>query len=418
MANVKGIIIRKETPPSGVANTPDGTSGFICNGVAVPGKLEIGKVYKLKSLRDAQLLGIDEDYDTVNKVLVHYHIKEFYIQTAQTPGLPLYIMIVPQTVTLPAMVEDTTGIYGKKLLNEAKSEIRLLGFGYNPVSYSPTILNGIDADVLSAIPKAQLLADWAFSNSMPINIFIEGKSATGTPTSLANLRYTGANSAPKVSVVIAQDGDVADRDALFARHASIGTVLGAVAARAVNENIGWVQVGNILDPARGRFMNPRLSGGQTIDSVKEHWQTLEDKGYIFLQTYANIDGVYFNGDPTCVQPEVDSNGNINENSVSYGRTIDKAAREVYAALILSVKSPQPVDPATGKLPSGVVGYFKGLAENRIDAAMSGEISGRSVFIDPDSNLVTAPKTLNCGVSVVPFGSADTISVNLALKSTL
>jgi hypothetical protein len=541
--SVKGIIFNKQTPQSGVATSADSTSGMILGGVAVSGTLALNTKYKLRSVRDAIALGITEDYDKANAVLVYYHISEFYRRTRKKPGTVLYIMIVAQTVTLPQMIDDTGAVYAKKLLTDAKSEIKQLGFGFNPTEttatggnflftaigadndtavfkltigstvlilgsykkvsgdstvalvatavraainlltpvhgfvaagtaanvlltapkgygdllstgtplsvtivgtiaatvtqftggagYAPTVTNNMAADSFTAIANAQLLYDWAFNAGMPCQMIIEGKKFTGTAATAQDLHNlpSGAD-APNTSLVVGQDWDWADTLPLYYCHAAVGTKLGDVAMRNVNENTGWVEVGDLTSVAEESWINAGFSSHAKIDTLKEDWDILDGLGYIFPITYPNLDGIYWNNDWTCAKLARDGNGNLIlsqmidgvkylfESRIYLGRTIDKAIRQVYAALIKDVKSPQAVDPATGKLPTGVITYFKKKGENAIDDSMTNQISGRKVFIDPDSDLLNAPQQLLTSIEVVPYGNVDSIKVNIGITNRI
>lgn len=416
--SVKGVIVRKKIPPTGVRTTADGISGLVAHAVAVPSTFVLGTTYKLFSLRDAESLGITESYDDTNNLLLWYHIKEYYEETSLDAGTPLYIMGVAQSVSFVAMVEDTGIAYGKKMMQDAKGEIKQLGFAYNPISYTPTLLNGVDADLITAVGKAQLLHDFSIDNAMPLNVVLEGKNGFSTPAAMQDFRAISGVKASNVAVCFGQDFDKADAKAIWNKHAAVGTLLGSIAARRVNESCGWVEVGNIQDVPRNRWVKPAFSNHVLIDVHKASWQVLENKSVIFPITYANADGVFWNSDYTCANPEVDTEGYINEWNFAYGRTLNKAIRAVYAALLPSVKSPQPVNPATGKLDIGVIASFKGKALARIDADMANEISGRDVFIDKNSDLINSPRELKAGVVVVPFGSTDSIRVDVALKKSI
>jgi hypothetical protein len=416
--SVKGVIVRKKIPPSGVRTTADGISGLVAHAVAVPSTFVLGTTYKLFSLRDAESLGITEAYDNTNNLLLWYHIKEYYEETSLDAGTPLYIMGVAQSITFVAMVEDTAVIYGKKIMLDAKGEIKQLAYAYNPTVYTPTLLNGVDTDLITAVGKAQLLHDYSVDNAMPLVVILEGKNGFLTPAAMQDFRAIAGVKAPNVAVCFGQDFDKADAKPIWNKHAAIGTLLGSVAARRVNESCAWVEVGNIQDVPRNRWVKPAFSNHILIDFNKADWQLLENKSVIFPITYAGLDGVFWNSDYTCDNPISDTEGYLNEWNLTYGRTLNKAIRSVYAALLPSVKSPQPVNPNTGKLDIGVIALFKAKALARIDSDMANEISGRDVFIDKDSDLINSPRELKAGVVVVPFGSTDSIRVDVALKKSI
>ena len=415
MANVKGVIIQ-DAPPKGGANTPDDSiSGMVLNGVA-SGSVVLGQTEKLTSIRDAETLGITPEYDATNSVLVWYHINEFYQLTKELPGTVLYIMVIPQTIGLVEMIQDATEIYSKKLLSDANSEISSITFAYNPTVYAPLFTNGIDSNVLLAIPQAQALADFARDRAMPIVVGLEGKGFEGDETTLEDLTNLLA-AAPDVYVPIFQDWEKAESLALYNLHAAVGTMLGAIAAKAIHVNVGFVKFGNLTDLVNNRWRIGGLSDHSKVVKNDNRLQQLEDKHWIFVQTYNNIDGLYISNDHTAIAEVVVDNV-INRNNIRYVRTHNKAHRVLYAILIPEVKGPQSVDPATGKLLISTVVYFKGLGEAAIDAEMRDSISGRKVIIDKNSDLLTGSKALLGEALVVPEGSVNEILINLSLNNAI
>ena len=283
------------------------------------------------------------------------------------------------------------------------------------VGYAPTLLDGNDQDTYTAGLKAQALYDWAVERIMPCQMIVEGKSTVPSSAS----RDLATLDCDKVTIVSGQDYDKADELPMWWKHAAVGTKLGTVAAREINENTGWVEVGNLTDEKRtpARFLRAGFSNHTLVEAVKEIWDVLDDKKYIFPITYPLSDGYFWNNDYTCAPVLIDDEGNINEHNIRYGRTADKAARAIYVALFNDIKSPQPVDPATGKLPSGIILNFQGKAERRIDLEMENQISGRKVTVDPNSDLLIA-KQLDVYFKVVPYGSTDTILVYVGLAKTI
>jgi hypothetical protein len=417
--NVKGVIITKEQPELGVNLSADSASGLLANGLAVSGKLALGTAYKLTSLKDAENLGLNEAYDTANNVVVYHHIKEFYSEVGFDSGTILWLMVVAQSVGIHQMV-DVANEYAKKLLNEAEGEIFQMAIAHNPLltggsPYTPTITAGLDANLLAAIPKAQELAEYAFEKMYPIRFVLEGKFFNPAAVGLQHLRAITNVKAPAVSVVVGQDYDFAHIQATFNNYAAVGTALGTIARANVHENIGWVGAFNLT--STGRWTKAGFSNHQSVMNYEDDWSVLDDKGYIFPIKYSRQNGFRWNDAHTCTPIEIDVDGTINECYIHYSRTIDKAALQVYAALLPDVKSPQDVDD-NGKLPLSVVAYFKAKAEKSIDLGMTGQFSGRTVTIDKNSNLLPPNSELLVGLKVQPFGEAKIIKVQLKISKTL
>lgn len=428
--STQGVIIDKGKVGPNALSGSDGESGLILHGVAVADKIALGEIKVLYSLKDALALGLDAAYDTTNNIRVYHHIKEFYrIPTALgVTGLPLHIMLVDNSVTtgdlditLEDIITDTTSIYAKKLITDAGGKIRLLGAGMNPAAgYTSTILDGLDADVRATIPKAQLLADWAWDTHRPIHVFLEGREFSGTAAAAQDLRAITGVEAGQVSVTILQDYGYAEGlDALGKKYADIGTLLGAAAAIAVHQNVGEVETMNLQDVTRDAFVTPGISSHQTLNEVEDEFDTFDTKGYVMGITYSDYAGVYVNDDHACAPVVIDAEGFENINSISASRVIGKARRRLRNALLPKVKSTHEVDATTGKLPVEKIKYFEGIGDEEfLTMQKAGEISGGKTYVDPDSDLRTPPKSLLVDYAVVTNVSIGEIRGSINLKTSI
>jgi hypothetical protein len=383
----------------------DGISGLILNAVAVATTFNLNEVYELRSLGDVEDLGITAEYDATNKILVHYHIAEFF---RINNGAILYIMGVAQSVTMTQMC-DKDNAYLKKLLTSAEGKIRQVAVVRNPSSgYTPTISTGLDADVLSAIPKADQLSLEEESYYRPVEIILEGKYFTGTPASAIDL-HTLDNS--NVSVVILADNDISTAETEYQGYAAVGTVLGCVSLASVNENIGWAEKFNIQSSADERFVNVGLSSGLKLSAYTEaQQQTLNDKGFIIPELIIGEAGVYLNDSYTCTSPD-DDFAYIENN-----RTIKKAIRLVYKALAPKVKRPTKVDKNTGYLPTEVIKFYQTTAKSAMEVLLrNNECSDVDAFMNPKQNLL-ATNELVVEIEIIPTGTARKIKVPIGFNN--
>lgn len=415
MNSLDGANIAKGKIGANALVVGDGVSGLIAAAVATA-KLALGTVKAIYNLVDAENLGITPAYDKDNNVNVYRHINEFYRIAGE--GTKLYILLVAQATTLVEMCEGENDTLGKALITEGAGEIRQIALSVNPTGVT-TLLNGIPDDVFNAIPKAQLLYDWADSHFMPCNILLEGYDFGGDSAASADLRAIANVSAPNVSVVIGQDFDYAETKTGNAQKmADVGTALGTVSAASVNQNIGDNEAFNLTDGLKKKWLVAGLSNHKTIKSQLSHLQTLENKGYIFGAIYPPMAGVRWNNDHTCVEKIIDAEGNINEHTIAYGRTHDKARRLLRTALLPKVKTNQPVNPKDGKLPIGVIKYFENLGDTVLaDMETSKEISQGKTIVDPTSDLLIE-KLLKVKFQIVPYGNVNAISGTSNLKNSL
>lgn len=415
MADLNGVDIVKGKIGVNTIATGDGVSGIVITAPASTG-LAHKIATTIYNLVDVEALGITPKFDTDNNVNVYRHLHEFFRLAGE--GQKLYLLLAPQTTTISAICDDVNSEFAKKLLISANGEIRQLAIAVNP-TVATTHLNGMPDDVYNSIAKAQGLADWAYYQHFPCQILLEGYDYAGPAASTANLRQIPNVQATKVSVIIGQDYQYADTLTGNAqKFADVGTALGTLSSARVNQNIGENESFNLTNGIRKNWLVPGLSNHQKNEDVYSDLQTLENKGYIFGIAYTGIDGVRWNNDHTCVEIIIDAEGNVNEHTIAYGRTLDKAVRLLRKSLLPKVKSSHPVNSETGKLPIGVVKNFEGLGNTELGGMISRkEISNGKTIVDPNSDLIIAKK-LQVKFIIVPYGSINEIKGTINLKTNL
>lgn len=425
MGSLKGVNIQRGTIGASVIQGADAITGLLATGVAVEADvangisgIALGQTVKLTSLTDAEAYGINEAYDSTNSLSVYRHVSEFY---RICPNGTLYLMLYSGNMEA-AFAEE----YAKKLIVDANGEIRILGIANTPTEEATEYLNGFPEDVFGSIQLGQQLYDWAFSTFRPCQVILEGRDFNvANAASALDLRNITINDqvleAFKVSVCIAQDWKFADElDSIRKKMADLGTMLGSIAKKAVNENIGEVEGGNLVDVTNNKWLVAGLSNHQTVAGWDSQLEALDSKGYVFAISYTGIAGYYWNNDHTCTPIKKDKEGYFNEYTISYGRTHDKAVRDLRTCLLPKVKSTQPVDPNTGKLPQALVTYFERLADDDVFNTMAAEglITAGKTTVDPNSDLLISPRELKVSFVLVPTGQIDEIKGTINLKTSI
>lgn len=415
MADLTGVDIIKGKIGANTINNGTGISGMVIASPA-PSNLSLGTVSVVYNLVDVEALGITPAFDADNGVNVYRHLREFFRIAGE--GQKLYILLVPQDTTMTDICEDTDEQYAKKLLIEADGEIRQVAVAVNPTG-ATTHLNGLPDDVYNAIAQAQGLALWAYNRHFPCQVLLEGYDYAGPAASAANLRDLPNLQATKVSIVIGQDWTYADGlTGNTQKYADVGTALGTLSAATINQNIGENESFDLTNATLRAWLVAGLSSHQKNVDVYTDLQTLEDKGYIFGVTYPGLDGVRWNNDHTCCEIIRDAEGNVNEHTIAFGRTLDEASRNLRTALLPKVKTSHPVNSKTGKLPIGVIKNFEGIGDTALgDMVSRREISDGQTIVDPDSDLIVE-KTLKVKFRVVPYGSINEIQGTVNLKTNL
>jgi len=385
----KEVPLIKKTPSNGRSDVSpanlDGVAAMVITGpepTTPTGHLTHGVEETFFSLEDAEAKGIDSAYDTANTVLVWRHLKDFYDLAGA--GAELHFMLAPQTVSGPADVLQADIVnkdndYLAKMVKDNEGRIRLAAVALNPDSgYTPTITDEIDADVAAAITNAKALIADAASKLRYLSVIFEGRSFSGTHATLKDLRAADGPNANRVSVMLGSDPSIADDDAAFAPYASVGLLLGRLAADPVNRAPGRVKSGTVLEQT-----SFGLSGGNALATYSDvSLQTIDAKGFVFLRKFSGKNGFYFNDDHVAA-PITDDYPYIVD-----GRVIDKVSRIAYEVYLDEVRDDVEANP-DGTLPIVVLKNLESLMETEIIKQMQSkqELSSVSVNIPTDQDVV-------------------------------
>lgn len=430
MGNLKGVVITKGTTGPNVAGLVTSPSAILSNAPVTGTSLLVNTVYKITSVKQAEDLGITAARDITNDVVLHRHIVDFFSMAGE--GVSLRIMLTDASSPSVAL-DDTTGIYARKLIAEGRGEIKQLGITWNVAASSTaeTLTDGFNGLIRAAIPKAQDFAVWCFSTDRPCHVVLEGRRVSDTLSAAIDLRAITVGSAilaaTKVSLIIGQDYDYAEARRIATGvpvnskvhyYAAVGKALGTIAAAEMNQSIAEVAVFNLSNAAKGYFLTGGLSSHKKLADVDGYLQDLEDKGYIFPMDYTGVSGLRWNNDHVCAPIIVDELGVYNEHMIYYGRTLDESAMQVKTQLLNQLKSRVTVDPSTGKLATAVIKYLEATG-NQVFTRMASQgfiVQGKT-FINVNSDLVTNKK-LQVSFSIVAFAILQEIDGTINLTKSI
>ena len=247
-----------------VSPSPDGVLGLVTAAVAVDATFLLNTAYKITSIDDLLLLGVTE----ANNPRLYKDVRDFYLAAGTGSKAELWIFGVADTVTLAEMTDSTSALYARALLEAAGGRIRGLIFSREPDgTYVPTITNGIDADVETAITNAQLLRTYAKDTyKTPIFSIIEGREYSGVAADLSDQRQASNNG------VIVFIGDTTSDSG----DACVGILAGRIASVQVMRNIGRVRSGSL--PINEAYINDKAVNLADVDGI-------HDKGYVTIRTF-------------------------------------------------------------------------------------------------------------------------------------
>ncbi|MDD3079094.1 MAG: DUF2586 family protein [Paludibacter sp.] len=366
-----------------VTETDDNTVAMILPGVAVADKINLNEAHAIYSTDEANDLGISSS----SNADAYRHITEFYDIAGS--GAKLWIMLVSDTTKLSAMVDSTLLVCpAKTILNAGNGEIVALGIAAAPDDGldDVTTVDGLDAEVKTARTKGQVLAMDYLAKIMPFVLVVEGRKMTNAE-SLADL-HEESNYRTSVALFSSKND----------QSASVGSVLGQIAAISVQQKISRVKNGAIpVDTAY-------LSDGVAI-SGREDLATIHDKGYIIARQFSGKAGYYFNSDYTATGLTDDLG------TISHIRVIDKALKIAYNTYIEELDDDVEVND-DGTLHASVASYLKQKIENQVNSSMDGEISDFAAQIDTTIDILSG-NSQKIYLNITPKGYLNPIEVVLS-----
>ena len=371
-----------------VPDNQDGLLGIVVLGAtAVSTTFVLGKAYRLVRPEDLTALGIN----TTNNSRIVELVSQFYAEAEE--GTPVYLIGIASTA-MTSVLDVETGPM-KEILQSLHGDLRGLIVA-SASTASVTVTDGLDPDVLTAMPKAQALAEWAADSLYsPIFVILEGRhfaSATDAPD-LNSLAYN------RVGIFI---GDVV----ASSKNAAVGAIAGRIASSPVQRNIGRVASGP-LAPVK------MYIGANSVDESMSVVDALYAKGYITPRIYFGLSGYYLVDDHLAVA------GTDDYAHLTARRTVDKAARIAYLTMLQFLIDEIEINE-DGTMQQPVLKSWQASVERAIDQQMSaaGELSvvdgkGCSFYIDPSQNVLSTSQVVGV-LKVRPFGYARDIIVNVGL----
>ena len=387
----------------------DNVTGMVLNAVATA-EMDLGTIYPINSLADAEALLLNDAYDDDNDVLVYHRIKRLFVRQ---PSIKLYILPVAQDVTLTQMA-DKENEYLAKLLRNQEGEIRQAIIARNPDGdYVPTIEDGLNDEVVASVFKAQELTEAEFEKGRYVDIFVEGRNFTGTTAAVKDLRDL-VTECPDVSVVLMADNDISKKKAAYLKYAAVEDYVGIVSKAAVSQNPGeLIENFNLTNVAAGAFLNPGLSSGNHINTYTDSdLEVLNEKGYVFA-TNQGVAGYHIEDSNTCAK--ITSDYAQLENS----RSIKKAIRLARKALLPKVKGRLYVDPDTGQLAAEDRKELEAVTVESINPMVADQdvSGGVEAYIDPAQNIL-ATSEFEVQFSFIPVAIGRKITLKIGFKNPL
>lgn len=373
-----------------VGTSPDGLVAIVAGATAVASTFELGISYKLRKPSELTALGVTEEN---NPALVHF-VRDFYRQAEE--GAEVVVYGVDPAKTMTELLAKEEGAV-RKLIERHSGALRSI-FLSSSAGDSEEATEGLSPDVYTALPEAQVLADWATTELYaPLFIVIDGRGYTGK-----NLRDLSKQNYNRVGVLV---GSTKQED----KGASLGILAGRIASIPVQRNAGRVRDG-ALKPETF-YLN-----GNPIEEVQSEIIELYEKRYITFRRYVGRTGYFVADDNLATSPTDDYA------QIANRRVIDKAYRLCYDSLLDLMLDELELNE-DGTLQAPIIKAWEQKVEDAINRSMtaSGELSredgeGCRCVIDPKQNVVATSK-IELTLKVRPHGYARYIDVALGFLVT-
>ena len=379
-----------------VPASADGVVGMVVNGVAVAGKLELGKPYVLRDIDGLAALGVTGAATDANKYL-YQCVELFYAEAGK--GAELWVMVVA-SATLPSAMLDPNNDNAKKLIRASKGRVRTV---VALTSATATVAEdaALGSDVATAITKGQALGEWAADTLYaPVLVLIEGKGYTdAAAVALPDLTEGTDN---RVGVVI---GQVMDGDTAVGSLAAV--IAGRIAKIPVQRHIGRVRDGAL------KIESATIDG--TVEIADADIDTVNDKGYITLTTHVGRSGYYVCDDHLATAVSDDYH------SLARRRVVDKAYRIAHNTL-LNYLNDEVACNGDGTIVAAVAKSWEAdvVADIANQMTANGELGtdpsdskdkGVKCEVDREQNVVSTGK-VKVRIAVKPYGYAKYVEAEI------
>jgi hypothetical protein len=440
----------------GVAQSSDGVMMLICKAVPISTTFAMDTAYLITQLTDLATLGITAALDVTNGTAIYQQISEFYQQAGD--GAKLWVVGYAKASAFKDYVASATfkGIIRGTAVADNMNRVKMLGLCYDVPSASQTATD-FPSDVADTITALQTVTTQLFNEGYQFSSIIDGynMSTTVTPSTVGTM---ATKAAPSVSLCItgSKPNGVSSVGMALGRFAriSIGHGFGAVADGPVVATTAFLTNGVSIAAAGTltvgvtyiafggtvTYNGATYLAGQSFIAVTDHTTfttadtgvvystnssvvkltpadvtSLGQKQFMFLRTWANHSGYFWNDGATC---ELSTK---QLSTQEYNRVANSLSADALAFFIDEMGKNLPLDTKTGNVDAIYLNakqkefYDTYIAQLTI-ASGSGDLSDGSLVVSGVN--FNATKTLNFLLNLVPTPILGKVNGTIQFSSTL
>jgi hypothetical protein len=444
---------------NGIPPSADGVMQIFIKAVPIAGTFDLNKAYLLTSLDDLTPMGINEAYDDINSVAVYQQVSEFYNQAGT--GALLWLVGVEKATPYATFVASSRfqDLIRFTAQQDPLNRSKMLGLCYE-VPANVQAVSDFPVDVTATLTALETVRLDLFSQGYQFSAILDGynMSSDVTPAALGSM---ATKSAPGLSLCITgtkPNGVSAVGMALgrFAR-ISIGHGFGAVEDGPVNTNAAFLtnsiiatttdmlnvgdtytvqglpnatvtyngityKIDDKFITVAGQTSFTSTNGGYLVNNYTPVQQLspayinqLGQKQFMFLRTWFNHSGFYWNDGATCEQP------NRQLSTQEYNRVANALSADALAFFIAEMGKNLPLDISTGAVDSGYlnakqVEFYNSYIAPLSVASGTGDLSdGNLILFAPNFN---STKRIEFEIDIVPTPILGSVNGKIRFSGTL
>lgn len=448
----------------GIPASSDGVMMMFIKGVPIGNQAALNTAYLLTSLSGAvTTLGISAAIDEANQVAMFQQISEFYDNDIND-GAQLWVVFVPTNTVYANYVSSSAyaNLIRYTAMTDPTQRAKMVGLCYEVPTTQQSAAD-FPADVTNTIPVAQAQQAAMFQQGYQYSVIIDGynMSSTQTPSGLQTMANKVAASV-SLCITGTQPNGVSGVGLALGRFArtGIGHGFGEVADGPVTTNTAYLTNGvvvgeNIVSGTGGVLVvgttyivltaaivynGTTYQPGQSFTAVTGHTNfttsaggyvaaggtpvgilqpgdidALGTKQYLFLRTWLNRSGFYWNDGATCTDPS------LQLSTQEYNRVANALSADALNFFIGEMGKNLPLDVATGNVSSTYLiakqaEFYDTYISPLTVAAGSGDITDGALTVTGKN--FNSTKTLNFTLEIVPTPILGNINGIVEFSSTL
>ena len=446
----------------GIPVSTDGVMGLVVKAIAVSTTFALGTPYLLTKLADAEALGLTAAYDTTNNLAVNQQISDFYLQAGEGALLWIYGIATATAFNTFAGSSAYPTFVRSTATPTPANRVKMIGFAYD-VPVTSQSATDFPVDVTNSIVGIDNANKTLFNQGYQVSCILDGYKMKTTATA-SSLGTMATQTSPSVSLCITGTkpngvsgvgaalgrfarisighgfGEVADGSIPFTEAyltncvtvpstgtLIVGKVYTVYGGTSITYNSTVYPVGSVFTAVTGftTFTTPDtavcVENMVTVQSLSNYADGSGDIGllgtkqFMFMRTWINHSGFYWNDAATCEDPT------FQLSTQEYNRVANSLSASALSFFIEEMGKNLPIDTKTGNVEQSYLNvkqqdFYNLYILPLTTASGSGDISDAALIVTGVN--FNSTKTLNFTLSIVPTPILGNVQGTIQFTSTI